>query len=204
MANRKPATRVAQAWVELISDDPEALSALGVARARLAAGRDLERLRRVRLIELEGALPARERIEALLHGSTQFYNPHKERCSIRLAGEDPVPLDPEERAVLVFERDGIRRPAAERWWRHQTGDSVEVREGVVWALGFGAEHPSRETVEELALVRGREQGLLSNPHSQGYRVANERIPVPWLTTATDPEEGRRGRRKPAKPPRRKR
>jgi hypothetical protein len=204
MASRKPSRKTAQAWVELISEDPEALSALEVARSRLDAGHGLERLRRVRLVELTGPLPPRERLEALLHGSTQFYNPHKERCTVRLTGQDPPPLATGERAVLVFEREGIRRPAAERWWRHETGEVVEVAEGTVWALTFEGSDASAGAIEDLSRVRGRRHGLLSNPHSQDYRVAEEQVPIPWLTEAGPAEAGSRARSKPAKPTRRKR
>jgi hypothetical protein len=204
MASRKPSRKVAQAWVELISEDPEALSALEVARRRLDAGRGVGRLRRVRLLELTGPLPPRERLEGLLHGSTQFYNPHKERCTVRLSGQDPPPLAAGEHAVLVFERDGIRRPAAERWWRHETGDTVEVAEGTVWALTLETKEQSPDVIEDLSQVRGRRHGLLSNPHSQDYRVAEDRVPIPWLTDAGPTGAATRARSTPAKPTRRRR
>lgn len=203
MASRKPSRKVAQAWVELISEDPEALSALEVARRRLDAGHGLARLRRVRLLELIGPLPPRERLEALLHGSTQFYNPHKERCTVRLTRQDPAPLVDGEHAVLVVERDGARRPAAERWWRHETGDTVEVAEGTVWALTLEPGSESPDAIEDLSQVRGRSHGLLSNPHSQDYRVAEDRVPIPWLTGTGSAEAAARARSRP-KPTGRKR
>jgi hypothetical protein len=180
MARRRETEKVAQAWIELSSDDPEALSALAVARAHLAAGRRLRTLRRVRLMEVAGRLPGRERLEQLLHRSTQFYNPHKERCTVRLAATDPTPIAPGERAVLVVERDHSRRAAAERWWLHETGEAVEVREGLAWALAFEAGVDAAAATEDLTLVRGRRHGLLCNPHSQESRAAAEQIPVPWI------------------------
>jgi hypothetical protein len=177
MAARRETNKVAQAWIELKADDLEAASALEVAKHQLAAGQDLKTLRRIRLIELEGRLPARERLEELLHGSTQFYNPHKERCVIRMTADEAPPLHPGERAVLVIEREGARRAAAERWWEHETGDSVTVREGVAWALTY---EPGSEPDEDLALVRGRRHGLLCNPHSQDCRWAEDSVPVPWI------------------------
>ena len=48
---------VTQAWIELNADDPEAVSAFGVAQSRLAAGRGLTELRRVRLVEIVGTAP---------------------------------------------------------------------------------------------------------------------------------------------------
>src|SRR5687768_212167 len=103
MARRREGEKVAQAWIALTAEDPEALSALGVARAHLAAGRRLRGLRRLRVMEVVGRLPARGSLEELLHRSTQFYNPNKERCSVRLAPSDPPPLEPGERAVLVID-----------------------------------------------------------------------------------------------------
>ena len=171
--------QVAQAWIELVSDDPEAVSALAVARAHLPGGRGLKGLRRLRVFEIRGALPPRDQLESLLHRSTQFYNPHKERCALRLAETESPPLSPGERAVVVVDREGARRGAAERWWQHETGSAVEVREGTAWALEF--EEEGGEAVDDLALVRGRRHGLLCNPHSQHCRVAGKRVPVPWLS-----------------------
>lgn len=181
MARRRAAARVAQAWVELRTADPEAVSALAVARVHLPAGAGLRSLRRARVFELRGALPGREEMDALLHRSIQFYNPHKELCRVRLAPEDPAPLADAERAVLVFDRGEERRPGAERWWKHETGRAIEVREGVAWMLGF--EPSVRDTeaaVEELTVLRDRRHGLFCNPEAQEHRFAAAAIPLPWM------------------------
>lgn len=176
----------AQAWVELLADDPEAFSALEVARRRLPAGRRLAGLRRLRLIELAGALPERAEIETLLHRSTRFYNPHKERCMLRATPGEPAPVGADERVVLVTERGGERRAGAERWWRHETGGRVEVREGTAWVLAFepgtGAAAEAADA-ESLAIVRDPQHGLFCNPHSQDARSADASVPFPWLTPA---------------------
>jgi hypothetical protein len=195
MARRRTETRTrtegttAQAWVELLSDDPEAISALTVARAHLAAGRGLRSLRRLRLFEITGPLPPLVELEDLLHRSIQFYNPHKERCIVRTAASEPAPLRPDEQAALVFERDGARRGAAERWWRHETGVAVEVREGNAWLFAFdGAAHGA----EDLTVVRDRRHGLLCNPHAQECRWTRDAVPLPWIT---EEEAGRRSHRR---------
>ncbi len=187
MAKPKRAAQSAQAWIELLSDDPEAVSALAVARAHLPAGRALRGLRRMRLLELSGALPPRRELEALLHRSIQFYNPHKERCAVRVTSADPVPLRPGERVVLVYERGGERRAAAERWWLHETGMPVEVREGVAWALSLA---DGEGELEDLALVRGRRHGLLCNVHSQECRIPAGEIPLAWMAASGAPAGGR--------------
>jgi hypothetical protein len=179
-----------QAWIEPISDDPEAVSAFGVARARLAPGRSLRSLRRLRLFEIRGELPARAVLEELLHRSIQFYNPHKERCHLRLAASEEAPLRAGELAVLVFERDGERRAAAERWWRHEIGGTVEVSEGVAWLVAFEEQSSAERCAEDLALVRGRRHGLLCNPHAQQCRIAGAEPPLPWIFR----DEGRQRRR----------
>jgi hypothetical protein len=191
MARRREVGKVAQAWIELASEDPEALSALAVARAHMPAGRGLRSLRRLRLMEVTGKVPARDRLEQLLHRSTQFYNPHKERCHVRLAATEPPPLAGDERVVLVIDRDQSRRGAAERWWLHETGDAVEVSEGLAWALCFDDGVDADAAMEGLTLVRGRRHGLLCNPHSQECRTAGEEIPVPWIDGATGARQGRR-------------
>lgn len=176
-APRRPASH-AQAWIDLVADDPEAWSALRVART-LPGCEHLETLRRVRLVELYGVLPEPARIEELLHGSTQFYNPHKERCTLRTRAQAAAPLRDGERAVLVLERGGERRGAAERWWKHETRRKVEVREGVVWAARFEAGAPA-DALDALAVVRDSRHGLLCNPHAQEARPAADGVPFPWI------------------------
>ena len=181
MAAKRGTMTTVQAWIEPVSDDPEAVSALSVARSRLPGGRRLRSLRRVRLVELAGAMPPRPMVEDLLHRSIQFYNPHKERCAVRTAVADAAPLAADEQVVLVFERGGERRDAAERWWRHETGRVIEVREGVAWVMAFDdGEADSGRATAELALLRDRHRGLLCNPHAQEHRVATGTIPLPWL------------------------
>lgn len=184
MARRK--SKPVQAWIELKADDPEALSTLDVARAHLPSGKDLESVRRLRLFELSGKLPDAEAVAELLRRSTQFLNPHKERCTVRVEAEDAAPLSAEEWAVLVVERGGDRRAAAERWWHHVTGQRIEVREGIVWALRFrrGGEAAARGMIE----LRDRAHGLLCNPHSQDYVITRGEIPLPmWSAVARAPE-----------------
>jgi hypothetical protein len=191
------AKRRALAFVELRSEDPEAVSAFAVARDRLAAGRTLAGLRRLRVFELAGALEERDALAERLHGSTQFYNPAKERCTVRAAEPDPAPFAPEETLVLVIERGGERRSGAERWWRHEAGARVEVREGVVWALRFEAEPEPAARAAELAAVTDRAHGLLSNPQFQEHKVcADGAPPLDWLSS-------RRRARGARRPPRRR-
>jgi len=173
----------AQAWVELLADDPEAISALAVARATLEVAGGLSALRRMRLLELTGALPARVELEDLLHRSTRFYHPHKERCVVRTGAGDAAPLTRGERAVLVTERGGERRPAAERWWLHETGERIEVREGVAWLLAFASGVDADRALVDLVELRDRRHGLLCNPHSQDSNIATGGIPLPWMGAA---------------------
>ena len=179
-ASRAPGDCV-QAWVELRAEDPEAVSALAVARARLADGRRLAGLRRLRLFELAGLPPGEAGVEELLLRSTWFYNPHKERCMVRANPRQGTPALPGERAVLVFERGGERRPAAERWWLHETGRAIQVREGLAWLLRFEPGEGAAERAAELAVLGGRRRGLLCNPHAQEHRLAGGgEIPLPWI------------------------
>lgn len=163
--------RVAQAWIALRAEDPEAASAFAVARERLAAAGALRGLRRYRVFELRGALPGPAALEDLLHRSTQFYNPSKERCTVRGDEAAPSPAGAGEAVVLVAERGGDRRAAAERWWRHETGEKLEVREGVAWVLDFGPGSDAAALAAELATARDRSTGLFCNPHAQAAEVA---------------------------------
>ena len=177
----------AQVWIESIAEDPEAISALGVARRTLAMGGALKSLRRVRLIELEGALPEAAALAARLHDSTWFYNPYKERCRVRLFREDAPPLEPAERAALVFDREGERRPASERWWKRVTGDAIRVREGTAWIAAGPTAAESDALLNELLPGEGPRRGLLCNPHAQEFRRAEAVVPLPWFAArATTP------------------
>ena len=177
----------AQAWIELKADDPEAVSALAVARARLSEGAGLLGLQRARLVELHGPLPARAAIDDLVHRSTWFYNPHKERCAVRVSGREAIPAEAAEQIVLVVERGGERRAAAERWWLHETGQPVEVREAVAWRLRFEKSADAVARAAELAVLSGRGHGLLCNPNAQDHAVAAAgRVPLPWI--AREPRE----------------
>ena len=170
-----------QAFVELRAEDPEATSALGVARARLEAGRRLAALRRLRVFEIAGELPEAAFVESLLHRSTRFYNPIKERCTVRAAESAPAPFRAEESWLLVLDRGFERRPAAERWWRHETGTRVEVREGTAWALAFDPGEDAAQATASLAAVTDRAHGLLCNPQFQDWRAgAGPSPPWPWL------------------------
>ena len=167
-----------QAFVELKAEDPEAMSALEVARERLAAGAKLKTLRRVRVFEITGTLPDRAETLALLHRSTRFYNPAKERCTVRANASGATPFRADEQLVLVVDRGTERRAAAERWWKHETGEKVEVREGLVWALSFEPGTDAAAEAAALASVTDRAHGLLSNPHFQDWRPGSGAAP-PW-------------------------
>ncbi len=179
-------------FVELRAADPEAVSALQVAHAHLEGGADLAALRRWRIFELRGELPERAELDERLHRSTQFLNPAKERCTIVAGPEDRAPFAAHEAAVLVFDRGGERRPAAERWWRHAGGARIEVREGVAWALSCVGGAPDAAQVERVAVTRSRSRGLLCNPHSQVWRwtAAGEAPPADWISGRKTARAGR--------------
>lgn len=168
---------VAHAWVALRAEDPEASSAFGIARERLEAAGRLRELRRFRVFELRGALPEGPELANLLHRSTQFYNPSKERCIVRRAGDAPSPVDAGEAVALVVERGGDRRTAAERWWRHETGARIEVREGVAWVMRFEPGADAAALANELAVAKDRRTGLFCNPHAQAADVVTGPPPL---------------------------
>jgi hypothetical protein len=178
----------AQAWIELVAEDPEAVSAREVARARLAAGRGLESLRRLRVIEILGPLPDAERTARLLHESTQFYNPHKERCTLRTRVEDPARVGGGDVGLAVWDRGGARRPAAERWWRHETGATARVSEATVWVMRFAPGVDAESAARDLGRVRDARHGLFCNPFAQEMRAASGRPPMPWIDDDAAAEE----------------
>jgi hypothetical protein len=174
--------RTAQAWIESIADDPEAVSAFVVARRTLAAGAALTGLRRLRLIEIEGALPDAGSLAARLHDSTRFYNPNKERCHLRVIETDAAPLAAGEAAALVFDRDGERRLASERWWKRVTGGAAKVREGTAWIASAAPGHSALEVLADLLEVRDARHGLLCNPNAQEFRGPVTAVPFRWFAS----------------------
>jgi len=180
---------VMQAWIELRADDPEAVSAFAVARDGLGLGRDLEELRRARLVEIVGSGRSRQQVDALLHRSTQVYNPHKERCVVRDSAAAPLPGPADAERVVVWERGGERRPAVERWWRHETGETVEVREAVVWMVRFAPGVETTEAARNLARLRDARHGLLCNPWSQSLRTGVTHAGLPWIDPGADERAG---------------
>jgi hypothetical protein len=171
---------VMQAWIELRTDDPAAVSALAVARAGFVASSAPEELRRARLVEICGSAKSRAEVEALLHASTQVYNPHKERCTVRAGAAAPLPGPAGAEYVVVWDRDGERRPAVERWWRHETAEEIEVREAVVWMVRFAPGVEAAPAARELAQLRDARHGLLCNPWSQSMRVGAARAAGAWI------------------------
>jgi hypothetical protein len=139
-------------------------------------------MRRLRLIELQGRLPTRPKLEKLLHLSTRFYNPHKERCDVRASLRDRPPAPASADVVVVTERGGERRSAAERWWRHETGQDIEVREGVAWVIEW---ERGRGAIGDLVALEEREHGLLCNPFAQEARMVRGKVPLPWISPAVE-------------------
>ena len=176
------ARRTAQAWIESIADDPEAVSAFAVARRTLEAGASLAGLRRMRLIEIEGVLPDAGALAARLHDSTRFYNPNKERCHLRVEDASPAPLAAGEAAALVFDRDGEERVASERWWKRVTGSAAKVREGTAWIASATPGHSALDVLAALLEVRDARHGLLCNPHAQESRGPATVPPLRWFAS----------------------
>jgi hypothetical protein len=77
-------------------------------------------------------------------------------------------------AVDVWVRDATGRDrAALRWFRAQASPVVEdVWRGVLWRLYLPIADPKRagERGLEIAVTRGRRQGLLANPNAQSAEV----------------------------------
>src|SRR5262249_1961956 len=122
-----------------------------------------------------------EAVAALLHRSTRFYNPAKERCTLRASERDPAPFAAGEALVLVVDRGLERRPAGERWWKHETGTKVEGREAIAWALACEPGEDGAARAAELAEVRDRRHGLFANPHFQDWRPGSAAaLPWPWI------------------------
>ncbi len=173
MPGKRRGPPVGQAWVELRAVDPAAQTAFQAMRAHLKPGHGLRGVRRARMLELCGKLPPRSRLEELLHRSIQFYNPHKETCVVRRALRDRLPVEPEDTTVVVWDREGSRSGAAERWLLHETGRAVEVWETTVWVLAWEPSILARDRLagtKELAVLRDRRHGLLANPHAEEARI----------------------------------
>jgi hypothetical protein len=82
--------------------------------------------------------------------------------------------------VLVWERGGARRPAAERWWRHETGETVAVCEGVVWALRFavGTDAAERCASWRRHAISGTDSSRTGSRRNIG--VQDQAPPLAWI------------------------
>ena len=113
------------------------------------------------------------------------------RSSPGTSAEEPAPFRRDETLVLVVDRGLERRPAAERWWRHETGQKVEVREGLAWALVFDPGVDAAHEAASLAAVEDRAHGLLCNPHFQDWRPGEGAAPPwPWVADAARAAKGK--------------
>ena len=109
---------------------------------------------------------------------------------MRASAAAAAPFAADEALVLVLDRGLERRPAAERWWRHETGARVEVREGIAWGLRFEPGEDIAQGRASLAAVTDRGHGLLSNPHFQDWRAGTGAAP-PWPWLAKPPRRPRK-------------
>src|SRR5205814_8530288 len=124
-------------------------------------------------------------------------NPAKESAALRTSAAGSAPFAADERLVLVLDRGLERRAAAERWWRHETGARVEVREGTVWALAFEPGADAERCSAALAAATDRAHGLFSNLQFQDWRAGAGAAP-PWPRLG-QPRRGPRAGAAPAAP-----
>ena len=157
--------------VELRAEDPEASSALVVARERLDGGARAARaaaLPRVRAARRAAGDATSSRSGCTARRSSTI--PAKERCVVRAGGRrSPSPVAGRaRRSCWSSSAAASAGAAAERWWRHETGARVEVREGVVVGAavraGRGRARRSARSWRWRATAR---HGLFCNPHFAG-------------------------------------
>jgi len=119
-----------------------------------------------------------ERIEQVVSRTALFANPNKHRWSIH-SNASLVDLLPEKRegsvaAILVEDEDdaGAAELRETLIQRGDLGKRIEVLHGIWWVLHLGNLCPeaARTIAEEIAVTRGRRQGLLCNPHYQRATV----------------------------------
>lgn len=112
-----------------------------------------------------------EQLAAAASRAGRYVNPNRDRARWL---DGPRPYDPAMPgggcAVDIWVRDGQGTdPAALQYFRSQVDPHLrQVWRGVLWRLYLegGDEAAARERALEIAVTRGRREGLLANPHAQ--------------------------------------
>ncbi len=161
--------------------DNVAASALYALRDRLGYSR-IQSLHRsdywsLVLHDLDGDR-ALEAVERVVSKTALFANPNKHRWSthVNVSLEDLVPREEGTTvaAVLVEDEDdakaaGVRDALSQRG---DLGQMIDVRHGTWWVLHFDglSREDTLAAVNEIAVTKGRRQGLFCNPHYQRATV----------------------------------
>jgi phosphoribosylformylglycinamidine (FGAM) synthase PurS component len=161
---------VLRRWLKVA--DPTALTARETLQRSLAYGRRVEEVARSELWVFAWEQEPRPGavLERLAGETNLLQNPNKHRIEI-VVGEERV--RPRGNVWVLVSSPGAGRDLADTLRRHRLlpGEVPRTAWAQLWELTLeeGEEERAR-LAEEIAVVRGRKQGLLANPHVEDARV----------------------------------
>jgi phosphoribosylformylglycinamidine (FGAM) synthase PurS component len=161
---------VVRRWLKVA--DPTALTARETLQRPLAYGRGVEDVARSELwvFVWEQEPAPREVLDRLAGETNLLQNPNKHRIEIAV-GEERV--RPRGNTWVLVSSPGAGKDLADTLTRHRLvkGEVPRTGRGQLWELTLGGEEGERRRLaEEIAVVQGRKQGLLANPHVEDARV----------------------------------
>jgi len=170
--------------VSLKIPDNEARSALEALRVKMGLADVVAGLERDDVWELtvdaSDEASATKLVGRLVTGTNLFANPNKHRTAVGSPGATGATLREDEVAVLVAERGSTEGSSILRTLQGLDVQNVtDARRWTRWRIRL-AETPRKGDASVMSLVRrvavatGRDEGLLSNPHSEVSRVV-----LPW-------------------------
>jgi len=174
-------------FVRLKIPDVVAITARTTLQRRMGYGQTLRALRREDFWKITADVPSREDAERLAvelaEKTSVFVNPNKDAYTLDVLepGAHETGKAPTERdgawdvRVLVTADDDAEASLTLDALQNRLGYGETIRNverGTLWTLTLQArkQADARQLAEEITLTRRVDQGLLVNPHFQGYQV----------------------------------
>jgi len=156
--------------------EQEAITAFHTLTNYMGYGGKLRALNRTKYfnVVIKAVENAEERLSEIIRRTTLFLNPNKEL--FRILDDDlnslfVCPDDVVNKFILIRNKDAGQDLAdlLKKWWDYE--EVISIEEYVLWNLQIDRSCEGvDELVEEIAVLKSRESGLLANPHSQEYMV----------------------------------
>jgi len=161
---------VARRWLKVV--DPTALTARETLRHALGFGNQVKAIARSEVFAFgwEETVAPREILERLARETNLLQNPNKHHLEIAVGNE---PLRPRGNVWVLVTREGQGASLGETLARRRLvpGNAPRTGRGTLWELSLEGDSAERGVLaRRMAVVRGRREGILSNPHVEDAEV----------------------------------